>query len=157
MSCNRAPGGTNAWRVTLTTTLHPTSTEWTTAPSTILLSTCDQCVLINHPLGNFQHFRVCALIHPATIYLYIYIYIYYTVQDTKSWLFYCDCTFIISNIYNNNIYKLDKSFCLYSDCFLNTQKERMVMSPTEEPGAAEQYMCDKLLFRVHKKLLSTII
>ncbi len=31
------------------------------------------------------------------------------------------------------------------------------MSPTEEPGAAEQYMCDKLLFRVHKKLLSTII
>ncbi len=35
----------------------------------------------------------------------------------------------------------------------------MVMSPTEEPGAAEQYlnMCDKLLFRVHTKLLSTII
>lgn len=35
----------------------------------------------------------------------------------------------------------------------------MVMSPTEEPEAAEQYlnMCDKLFFRVHKKLLSTII
>ncbi len=35
----------------------------------------------------------------------------------------------------------------------------MVISPTEEPGAAEQYlnMCDQLLFRVYTKLLSTII
>lgn len=39
------------------------------------------------------------------------------------------------------------------------QKESVVMSPIEEPGAAKQYlnMCDILLCRVHKKHLSTII